>query len=254
MIAVGKVDIGRRRERNEDGVFVSNSPIGPLPNIYIVADGMGGHKAGEIASRFAIDTFCSYLTEHSEGTINTHEDVLILLKRGIAHANHVIYEKSKVSSEYEGMGTTLTLCSVVGNMLYIAHVGDTRIYLLDSCGIRQVTVDHSLVQEMVTKGYITENETKEHPQRHIITRAVGTYENVKVDTLICALDDAEYILLCSDGLTSMLTDEQMHRIIYKGQGSLNDMVDNLILEANQCGGADNIAVVIGRREEVSEKC
>lgn len=254
MYAIGKVDIGKKRTRNEDSIFISNTAIGILPNLLIVADGMGGHKAGEVASRLAIASFCDYIKSHEGIEIRTREDITILLKLGIRHANHAIFEKSQTDEAYAGMGTTLTVATVIEDIVYLAHVGDTRLYLINDRSIFQATTDHSLVQEMLDQGYIAENEIKAHPQRHIITRAVGTYANVKVDTLIYDLSKVKYILLCSDGLTSMLTNEEMHTIIEAQEGNLEQMVNELIQAANAKGGVDNIAVVIAKKQEVNEAC
>ena len=159
MQAIGKVDIGRKRVRNEDAIFVSNSPIGILPNLYIVADGMGGHKAGSIASGLAISSFCEYLEAHKHIDIKTREDVTILLKLGIRTANHAIYEKSKQDEAYSGMGTTMTVATVIEDIVYLAHVGDTRLYLMNEGSIFQATTDHSLVQEMLDQGYISDRKS-----------------------------------------------------------------------------------------------
>ena len=254
MYAIGQVDIGKKRTRNEDSIFVSNDPVGILPNLYIVADGMGGHKAGGVASQLAIQSFCDYIKSHEHIDIRTREDVTILLKLGIRHANHTIFEMSRTDESYQGMGTTLTVATVIDDVVYLAHVGDTRLYLINDRSIFQVTTDHSLVQEMLEQGFISENEIKMHPQRHIITRAVGTYAKVKVDTLIYDLSKVKYITLCSDGLTSMLSNEEMHQII-KDQGSnLEEMIDKLIEKANEKGGLDNIAVVIVKKQEVNQGC
>lgn len=250
MIAIGRIDIGKKRARNEDCVWVSNEEIGPLPNLYIVADGMGGHKAGAVASKLAIEAFCAYMDTHSKMNIDSEENILIALKGGIGHANHVIYHYAANHEELEGMGTTLTLCTLVDGKVYGAHVGDTRLYTLNSLGIHQVTTDHSWVQEMREQGYISEEEMQEHPKRHVITRAVGTYETLKVDTFVHTLEDVEYLLLCSDGLTTMLMDKDIHRVVYKSQYDLNHILENLIGEANIRGGLDNIAVIIGKICEV----
>lgn len=250
MIAIGKVDIGKKRKRNEDSVFVSNTPIGVLPNLYIVADGMGGHKGGAIASKLAIDAFCAYIEAHKKIKIHTEDELLMLLKRGMQHANHVIFTKSHENPEWQGMGTTITLCTVVQHCAYVAHVGDTRFYALNRDGMEQITVDHSLVQEMHDQGYISKSDMKEHPQRHVITRAVGTYEQVKIDTLKHSLEDVEYILLCSDGLTTMVRDEMIHRVVYT-KGQLEESLDELIAYANREGGVDNIAVIIAKQGEVN---
>lgn len=254
MYAIGKVDIGKKRTRNEDSIFVSNTSVGILPNLLIVADGMGGHKAGEVASRLAINSFCDYVKSHEEIEVRTREDITILLKLGIRHANQVIFEKSQTDESYAGMGTTLTVATVIEDIVYLAHVGDTRLYLINDRSIFQATTDHSLVQEMLDQGFIAENEIHAHPQRHIITRAVGTYAKVKVDTLIYDLSKVKYILLCSDGLTSMLTNEEMHTIIEAQEGNLEQMVNKLIEAANAKGGVDNIAVVIAKKQEVNKAC
>ena len=244
MQAIGKVDIGRKRQRNEDSVFVSNSSVGILPNLYIVADGMGGHKSGGIASKLAITTFCEYLETHKYVDIKTREDITILLKLGMRAANNAIYEKSRQKEEYSGMGTTMTVATVIQDIVYLAHVGDTRLYLMNEASIFQATTDHSLVQEMLDQGFISEIETKGHPQRHIITRAVGTYAKVKIDTIMYELKNVEYMLLCSDGLTGMLTNEQIHGCVFGNENIVETIVDSLIEDANLQGGVDNIAVII----------
>ncbi len=252
MIAVGKVDIGKKRKQNEDSLFVSSTPVGILPNLYIVADGMGGHKAGGMASRLAIDSFLEYIGQHESASIQTREDVLRLLKMGILHANHIIFKQAASHEECEGMGTTFTVATIVEDILYLAHVGDTRLYLVNESSIYQATTDHSLVQEMLENGCISESEISEHPQRHIITRAVGTYEKVKVDTLMYDMDRVEYILLCSDGLTTMLSDTVIHQIVYAHSNDLGKIVNKLIEEANEHGGSDNIAVIIAKKFEVRQ--
>ena len=251
MYAIGKVDIGRKRSRNEDSIFVSNEPIGILPNLYIVADGMGGHKAGGVASQLAIQAFCDYIKTHEHIEVRTREDVTILLKLAIRHANHVVFEKAKTDEAYQGMGTTFTVATVIDDIVFLAHVGDTRLYLINDRSFFQATTDHSLVQEMLEQGFIAENEIKMHPQRHIITRAVGTYAKVKVDTLIYDLSKVKYILLCSDGLTSMLSNVEMHEVVKAHDSNLEEMIDQLIEMANEKGGLDNIAVVIAKKQEVN---
>ncbi len=248
MQAIGKIDIGRKRARNEDAIFVSNTPVGILPNLFIVADGMGGHKAGGIASQLAISSFCEYIETHKHIEMKTREDITILLKLGIRHANHMIYEKAQEDEAFLGMGTTMTVATTIDDIVYLAHVGDTRLYLINQASIYQATTDHSLVQEMLDQGYISENETKEHPQRHIITRAVGTYAKVKIDTFMFSLSNVDYLLLCSDGLTSMLTNNEIHEKVLAGGESVEHIVDSLIELANEKGGMDNIAVIIVRNK------
>ncbi len=246
MEAIGKVDQGKKRAHNEDAVLVSNEPIGVLPNLYIVADGMGGHKGGAIASQLAIDAFCEYVYEHATIQIQTENDLLLFIKRGIVHANHVIYQQAKQDEALTGMGTTMTVCICDHSNLYIAHVGDTRVYILNEHHINQVTVDHSWVQEMHDKGFISRSDMQEHPRRNVITRAVGTYEQVKVDTIKQPLAHVKYILLCSDGLTSMLDDGRIHQIMTSHHNGLAALADQLIAEANAAGGKDNIGIIIGK--------
>ncbi|MGL4345759.1 MAG: Stp1/IreP family PP2C-type Ser/Thr phosphatase [Cellulosilyticaceae bacterium] len=255
MIAVGKVDVGRRRKCNEDEIFVSNMQIGPLPNLYIIADGMGGHRNGAIASKLAIDAFCMYLEELTSIRLDSDEDIFILLKRAISHANYTIYSKGLENPTYKGMGTTMTLCTLWRDKAYIAHVGDSRVYVVNKTeGIKQITTDHSVVQEMVEKGYISKQEMKDHPQRHMITRAVGTYESVKVDVLTYEIGQDVRLLMCSDGLTTMVTDEMLYEIISQDNQSLEVIADRLIDCANHNGGCDNIAVIIGKQCEVNQIC
>lgn len=254
MIAVGKVDVGRRRKCNEDAILVSNIPIGALPNIYIVADGMGGHRNGAIASKLAIDAIYAYIEAHKDVYISQDEDLMILLRRAISHANYIIHQKGEENPDYKGMGTTLTLCTLWGENAYIAHVGDSRVYVIDSKDIRQITTDHSVVQEMVEKGYISKQEMQDHPQRHMITRAVGTYESVKVDVVTHKIEKGEILLMCSDGLTTMLTDEELFRIVNIQGLTSEELVEKLVDGANANGGNDNIAVIIGKQCEVNQTC
>ncbi len=252
MIALGKIDIGKVRKKNEDSIFVSNTRIGPLSNLYVVADGMGGHNAGAVASKLAVEEFCNYLKSHEDANIDKEEEILLFMKTSMLHANHMVYQYSIEDINLQGMGTTFSACSSINNKLYIVHVGDTRIYLVNKDGIKQATTDHSLVQEMLSKGYISSSEVKGHPQRNMITRAIGTYDKVKIDTFMYDLEEVEYVLLCSDGLTSMISDEEIYQIIYSKEGLLEEIANELIWHANSRGGKDNIAVVIGMNKEVIE--
>lgn len=253
MVVVGKTDIGKKRTHNEDAFFVSTQMYGPLPNIYIVADGMGGHKGGAYASKAAISFLCEFLKAHANMHLESADEIALFLKRGIIHVNYQLFQKSKTDLAYKGMGTTLTLCTIKDHMLYVAHVGDSRLYTVNREQINQITKDHSLVQEMITKGYISDQEASGHPQRHIITRAVGTYEKIQVDTYTEPLDGVAYIFLCSDGITTMLNDDEIHAIIIK-EKELETKVDELIMLANERGGEDNITVILGIYDKVVKTC
>ena len=202
MKTFSKTDIGMVREVNQDYVFVSDFPVGKLPNLFVVADGMGGHKAGEFASRFTVEVVKEALAESSE---ETPEAMII---QAITSANRKLLETAKQDSRMEGMGTTLVVATVIERTLYLANVGDSRLYLLND-EIKQVTKDHSLVQEMVRLGGIKQEDAKNHPDKNIITRAIGAKEDVEVDFYEYRLKQGDMILMCTDGLSNMVEDEEM---------------------------------------------
>lgn len=243
MIAIGKKDIGKKRVHNEDAFFVSNNQFGPLPNLYVVADGMGGHKSGGHASSFAVKILKFFLEEHHSAKLNSDEKITQLFKRAVNHVNYKLFMESKSSLAYEGMGTTLTIATVFLDKIYIAHVGDSRLYIFRNDEICQVTQDHSYVQEMVSKGKLSDEEATDHPKRNIITRAVGTYDKVEVDTYVYSKEDIDYILLCSDGLTTMVTKSEIFKIVIN-KDNLKEKANKLIDRANSYGGYDNITVIL----------
>ena len=235
MKTFSKTDIGMVREVNQDYVFVSDLPVGKLPNLFVVADGMGGHKAGEFASRFTVEVVKEALAESSE---ETPEAMII---QAITSANRKLLETAKQDSRMEGMGTTLVVATVIERTLYLANVGDSRLYLLND-EIKQVTKDHSLVQEMVRLGGIKQEEAKNHPDKNIITRAIGAKEDVEVDFYEYRLKQGDMILMCTDGLSNMVEDGEMLHIV-KGSRDVVEAVEGLIERANQNGGKDNIGIV-----------
>ena len=236
MKTFSKTDIGMVREVNQDYVFVSDLPVGKLPNLFVVADGMGGHKAGEFASRFTVEVVKEALAESSE---ETPEAMII---QAITSANRKLLETAKQDSRMEGMGTTLVVATVIERTLYLANVGDSRLYLLND-EIKQVTKDHSLVQEMVRLGGIKQEEAKHHPDKNIITRAIGAKEDVEVDFYEYRLKQGDMILMCTDGLSNMVEDEEMLHIV-KGSRDVVEAVEGLMERANQNGGKDNIGIVV----------
>jgi PPM family protein phosphatase len=231
---VWRTDTGRQRRENEDSAYV-RSPV------FVVADGMGGAQAGEVASRIAIETF-----EHGLPPSGTPEDQLAELVRD---ANQQIYDRSRAEQGRAGMGTTLTAAYLVDGNLAIAHVGDSRAYLFRNGELTRLTQDHSLVDELVRQGKLTEAQAAEHPQRSIITRALGPEPEVEVDTFSYPMQGGDILLLCSDGLTSMVSEEAVAEAI-RDAGSLDQAADRLIDEANEAGGRDNITVVLSRLAEV----
>lgn len=245
MKTFSKTDIGMVREVNQDYVYVSDSPIGNLPNLMIVADGMGGHNAGEYASQFAVEIVKNELAKSNEDIPE------VMIKQAITTANQKLMEVAKRDTRLEGMGTTLVVATVIDKTLYFANVGDSRLYLLNR-GIKQVSKDHSLVQEMVRLGGIKQEDAKHHPDKNIITRAIGAKEEVEVDFYEYRLKKGDVILMCTDGLSNMVEDKEMLRIV-KGSRDVVEAVEQLIERANQNGGNDNIGVVVAQTfvDEVS---
>lgn len=231
-------DIGRKRELNEDYIYTSGQPIGALPNLFIVADGMGGHKAGDYASMHTVDRFVEVIRELGE-----EHGVQDAINEAVTAANAYIYQRSRENSNLSGMGTTLVLASCIGNEAIVANIGDSRLYLVNDDAMTQITRDHSLVEEMVTLGGIDREMARNHPDKNIITRAVGVKEEVAADFFEVDLTKGDKLLLCSDGLTNMLRDEEIHQIIQENK-ELEQAAKALIDAANENGGRDNIAVVL----------
>jgi serine/threonine protein phosphatase PrpC len=225
-----RTDTGKERYANEDA-YLARAPI------YVVADGMGGAQAGEVAARIATDAFEDGLTD---GGAPEQE-----LAAVAAEANRRIFELARSDSSRSGMGTTLTGALLSGDEVSIVHVGDSRAYLLREGELRQLTRDHSLVEELRRKGRLTSEEAEEHPQRSIITRALGPEPEVELDVHTHQARSQDVFLLCSDGLTSMVREERLRDILLES-ASLQEAVDRCVREANQMGGRDNITVVLFR--------
>lgn len=239
MLAAGHTDIGKVRTANQDAIFVSAEPVGPLPNLFVVADGMGGHNGGDVASRRAVATFCAYIQKSAAAP----DGWLDLLVAAAGEANRIVFRDSIADPALSGMGTTLTACVIGGGKCEVVHIGDSRAYMITADRITQLTNDHSYVNEMVKAGQLTPSQAREHPKRNILTRVLGTGPDMDADGYVRALTPNATILLCSDGLTNMLTDEAI------GDAAAADMditarVRLLIDEANRHGGLDNISVVL----------
>ena len=234
---VGRSDVGRQRSANEDSLVLR-------PPFFAVADGMGGARAGEVASAMAADAF--------EGAVADGENAEAQLSRLLREANRRIYDLAVSDESVRGMGTTLTAAKVVGDEISLAHVGDSRAYQLRDDELVQITRDHSLVAELQRSGQITPEAAEHHPQRSIITRALGPEPDVEVDTYTVPGRPGDVFLLCSDGLTSMISDDEVSAIL-RGAGDLNAAAEALIRAANQSGGKDNITVVLFRLEDGDEQ-
>jgi serine/threonine protein phosphatase PrpC len=238
MKSYSATDVGRKRKINQDSIFASDQPVGNLPNLYIVADGMGGHNAGDFASRFAVNTVREAIAASDE--VNPVK----LISEAIRLANKGIIEEAKEHEEMYGMGTTIVVATVIGQYLYTANVGDSRLYLFDG-ELKQITKDHSLVEEMVRLGEISEADARMHPDKNIITRALGAAPEVDVDFFDDQIAPDSTILMCSDGLSNMVDDQEI-RLIISRQASVEEKTETLIETANENGGKDNIAVIIIR--------
>jgi protein phosphatase len=228
-------DRGQQRRGNEDAYFVQ-SPL------FVVADGMGGAQAGEVASGIAVDVFSRGLPDGGDGAEYRLAEL-------VHAANRQIHERSRSAAEQAGMGTTLTAAYVDVDGVAIAHVGDSRAYRWRDGRLERLTDDHSLVEELIRQGKLSAEEAEEHPQRSIITRALGPEPDVLVDTRTAPARDGDLFLLCSDGLTGMIGEAGVAQVLAQG-GSLREMVRRLIAAANDAGGRDNITVVLFRVEEV----
>ncbi len=229
-------DIGKRRKVNQDYVYTSERPVGNLPNVFIVADGMGGHKAGDYASKCTVETMVQEIRDSLE--VNPEK----ILKRAIEVANERIIKLAAQNEDLSGMGTTVVAATCMGRFLRVANVGDSRLYVIGE-KITQITRDHSLVEEMVRMGGLDREDARTHRDKNIITRAIGAADTVDIDFFNVELKHDEVVLMCSDGLTNMLEDEEI-RMILNGQRDIVEKAEELVKAANNNGGKDNISVVL----------
>ncbi len=229
-------DIGRKRQLNQDYIYLTENPVGNLPNLFIVADGMGGHKAGDYASDLAVETVVK------EAGASLEKSPSRILGHAITIANRILRQRASENFALSGMGTTLVAATCIGRFMEVANVGDSRLYVIGD-EIVQITEDHSLVEEMVRMGGIGREEARNHPDKNIITRAIGARDDVEVDFFNLELQTGDMVLLCSDGLTNMVDDETICRILKNGK-SLRDRVEELVRTANENGGRDNISVIV----------
>ena len=231
-------DIGSRREVNQDYVYCSDDAVGLLPNLYIVADGMGGHKAGDFASRFSVTEFEKEIKEQKARTIiGSMEGAIRLVNERLL--------KEAAEPEYEGMGTTFVAACISDGNLFVLNIGDSRLYLLSEKGtICQITQDHSLVEEKILRGELDRKDAKNHPEKNVITRALGATEQVIPDFFEIELEAGDYILLCSDGLTNMVEDSIIKEVVLNQETTVKEKSEQLIRLANENGGRDNISLIL----------
>lgn len=229
-------DIGKKRKLNQDFVYTSEEPVGNLPNVFIVADGMGGHNAGDYASKCAVETVVREIRGCFE------KNPVRILSKAIRVANDQIRRKAREDESLYGMGTTIVAATCLGKYLQVANVGDSRLYIIND-KVRQITRDHSLVEEMIRMGGLDREAARNHPDKNIITRAIGAKDTIEIDFFHEELKSGDIVLMCSDGLTNMLEDEEIGRIL-KSQGTIEERAEKLVEAANNNGGKDNIAVIL----------
>jgi len=237
MKAYAYTDVGKLRSENQDYVFMSEQKIGNLSNLFLVADGMGGHAGGRYASCRAVEIMLN------EIKLKKSKLPIEIFEGAIQEANRVILTEAEEDETMLGMGTTIVAATILDGTLYTANVGDSRLYVQDKEGIRQITKDHSLVEEMLRIGEIDVGDVKEHPDKNVITRAVGAMNELKIDYFETALKKGNMVLLCSDGLSNMIEDSQMSLILSSSDDTVNK-AEKLVLIANQNGGKDNITAIV----------
>ena len=230
-------DVGQKRKMNQDYVFASADPVGNLPNLFVVADGMGGHNAGDYASSHAVGIVVEEIREDADF------NPVKVIRHAIESANTEIITQAQKDEKLRGMGTTMVAATIVGHYAYVANVGDSRLYVAGE-QIQQITKDHSLVQEMVRMGELNAEEARNHPDKNIITRALGAERTVDIDFFDLKLEPGNVILMCSDGLSNMVEDDRIGEIISDTDRDLQERGQALISEANRNGGKDNIAIVL----------
>lgn len=235
-------DVGRVRSQNQDYVFASDTGVGRLSNLFVVADGMGGHKAGDRASSSAVSVFLNSVKKSKD------RNPVNIMRRALEKANAVVYKEANSSEALQGMGTTIVAATIDDNTLYVANIGDSRLYLIRGHEIRQITRDHSLVEEMIRIGGITREQGRFHPDKNVITRAIGVRESVEADFFDETVEENDILLLCSDGLSNMLEDSEMEEIISSG-ADLKAAANRLVERANECGGRDNITVLLAKMQK-----
>lgn len=230
-------DVGIRRESNQDYMYTSETAVGNLPNLFLLADGMGGHAAGDYASRFTVEKVVELVGK------STFTEPVAIIKQAISEANALLLAEADKDVSRQGMGTTLVTATIIDNRMYVSNVGDSRLYVVSDDKMIQVTRDHSLVEEMVRLGEMDKEDAKVHPDKNIITRAVGVLPEVSADFFEVELEPGDMILMCSDGLTNMVRDEEIRQIIL-GQRDIVEKAEKLVETANKNGGRDNITVVL----------
>ncbi len=240
MIVHAKTDIGMQRKMNQDAYCISQDNEEYV--LCVLADGMGGYTGGEIASNLAAMSVDRYIKENFDKNKEYNkEELQELIERSIEYANKIVYEKSRKDEELEQMGTTLEICLIYNNRVFIGHIGDSRIYRIRQDIMRKITTDHSYVQNLVKEGKITKEEAVNHPKKNMLMKALGCELEVEPDVTVKNFQKDDIILICSDGLTNMVDEKEIYNIIRK---DFDNAANNLINKANELGGRDNITVIL----------
>ena len=239
IIAYAKSDIGKAREMNQDAYYISE-PSSPI-KLYLLADGMGGYKGGEIASNLAIKCAKSYIENNFKDVAKDRDSLIQLVASSMEYANMVVYEKAKENKELSGMGTTLEVCLIYNNRAFIGHVGDSRIYRIRKEFMRKLTQDHSYVQKLVKDGTITQEEAAHHPQKNMLMKALGCNAFVEPDVMVKGFLKDDILIMNSDGLTNLVPQEEIFK---EAKKNIEQATKNLVQMANDNGGYDNITVII----------
>lgn len=249
MRVLAKSDIGKVREMNQDSYYISDLENDEL-KLYILADGMGGYKGGEIASSLAVANVKNYITNHFKKTRKDKESILKLLRYAIEHTNKVIYEKAQEDEELHDMGTTLDICLIYNNRVFIGHVGDSRVYRIRKNIMRKITTDHSYVEKLVKEGTITKEEAYNHPKKNMLMKALGCHSLVEPDVICKGFLKDDILLMCSDGLTNMLRENEIYNLLLNNPDNPEEA---LIKNANDLGGYDNITAIIIDNIDINEE-
>ena len=237
MKAIALTNVGNKRSMNQDFYYCSDEPVGILPNLYIVADGMGGHNAGDFASRFSVERFVNLIRESKERT------PISAIEAALKTTNEELIAKAKTQREYEGMGTTFVMATLLSDgYLLIANIGDSRLYIVND-RIQQITEDHSLVGEMVRNGELKKDEARFHPQKNVVLRALSTRTVVSPDFYKIRVNRGDYILLCSDGLWERVEEGELLKLVSEYE-DVSDIAEKMVFMANENGGKDNITIIL----------
>ena len=237
--AYAKSDVGKVRELNEDSFYISDSL--DEVQLYMLADGMGGYKGGEIASKLAIQSAKNYIQSNFKEIEKDKDSIIQLVGSSVEYANMIVYEKSKENKELEGMGTTLDVCLIYNNRVFIGHVGDSRVYRIRKEFMRKLTQDHSYVQKLVKDGTITKEEAVHHPQKNMLMKALGCNAFVEPDVMVKGFLKDDILIMNSDGLTNLVSQEEIFK---EAKKDIEQAPKELVNLANEKGGYDNITVVV----------